>query len=165
MSGSVKVTYLEMKGRPAHPVGLVPGCFIMRTKDMSVQFYRFLYGSVGKDWQWVDRTKMKDTDLLKILKNPKVEIFVLYVNGQPAGFSELDRRVKGEIELAYFGIMPEFIGRGYGAYFLDWTVKKAWGYNPRRFWVHTCDLDHPAALPNYLRAGFKIYKTEEIQSA
>ena len=80
--------------------------------------------------------------------------------GVPAGFAELDRRIEGEIELAQFGLMPEFIGQGLGRYFLRWAIDKAWNYGPRRFWLHTDTKDHPAALPNYLKAGFAIYKEE-----
>ena len=64
------------------------------------------------------------------------------------------RRIEGEIELVQFGLVPEFIGQGLGKYFLNWTIDKAWSYDPRRFWLHTCTLDHKAALPNYLKAGF-----------
>jgi GNAT superfamily N-acetyltransferase len=59
--------------------------------------------------------------------------------------------------------MPDFIGQGLGKYFLQWTIDKAWGYQPRRFWLHTCTLDHPAALPNYQKAGFAIYHEEKFQ--
>ena len=63
-------------------------------------------------------------------------------------------------ELVQFGLMPEFIGQGLGRYFLQWTIDRAWNYRPRRFWLHTCTKDHPAALPNYFKAGFAIYKEE-----
>ena len=78
----------------------------------------------------------------------------------PAGFAELDRRVAGEVELVQFGLLPEFIGQGLGKFFLQWAIDKSWGYGPRRLWLHTCSLDHPAALPNYLKAGFQICKEE-----
>jgi GNAT superfamily N-acetyltransferase len=80
--------------------------------------------------------------------------------GVPAGFAELDRRIEGEIEVVQFGLLQEFIGQGLGRYFLQWTIDKAWSYQPRRFWLHTDSKDHPAALPNYLKAGFEIYKEE-----
>lgn len=72
----------------------------------------------------------------------------------------MDRRTEGEIEPVQFGLMPDFIGQGLGRYLLQWTIDKAWRYQPRRFWLHTCTKDHPAALPNYLKAGFTIYKEE-----
>jgi GNAT superfamily N-acetyltransferase len=85
------------------------------------------------------------------------------VDGVPAGFAELDRWEDDEIELVQFGLMPEFIGQGLGKYFLQWTIDRAWSYQPRRFWLHTCTLDHPRALPNYVAAGFAIYKEEVIE--
>jgi GNAT superfamily N-acetyltransferase len=75
-------------------------------------------------------------------------------------FAELDWRIESEIELLQFGLMPQFIGQGLGRYFLQWTIDKAWSYLPRRFWLHTGTKDHPAALPNYLKAGFTVYKEE-----
>ena len=95
-----------------------------------------------------------------ILNDPRNEVHVLHVEGVPAGFAELDRRQEGEIELVQFGLMPDFIGQGLGRYFLRWTIDRAWGYGPRRFWLHTCTLDHPAALPGYRKAGFEVYKEE-----
>ena len=73
---------------------------------------------------------------------------------------ETGKRIEGEIELVQFGLMPGFIGQSLGRYFLQWTIDKAWSYRPRRFWLHTCTKDHLAALPNYLKAGFAVYKEE-----
>ena len=85
---------------------------------------------------------------------------MLYRNGAPAGFGELDRRQPGEIELAYFGLMPDAIGQGLGVWLLHETIDLAWSYEPERLWLHTCTLDHPRALPLYQRAGFVPYKQE-----
>ena len=82
------------------------------------------------------------------------------VAGVPAGFIELDRRVSGEVELAYFGLALEFIGRGLGGYLLAWGTNKAWRRGVRRVWVHTCNFDHPRAIAVYQRAGFVPYKQE-----
>ena len=100
---------------------------------------------------------MPDEQLQAILTDDRVEIFVLQVADQSAGYAELDRRLENEIELAYFGLFPSFIGQRLGHCFLNWTLRTAWSHSPDRVWVHTCDLDHPAALPNYLKAGFRIY--------
>jgi len=75
----------------------------------------------------------------------------------------LDRRQPGEIELVQFGLMGEFIGQGLGQWFLQWTIDKAWSYQPRRLWLHTCSLDHPAAVPLYTKAGFVQFKEEAIR--
>ena len=96
----------------------------------------------------------------KGIEDEAVEIYVLYADGAPAGFAELDRRSRGEIELAYFGMMPFFIGRGLGRYLLAWAIERAWSYEPERLAVNTCTLDHPKALPLYQQLGFKPYKQE-----
>lgn len=63
----------------------------------------------------------------------------MYVDGVPAGYVELDNRTQ-DIELNYFGLMPEFIGKKIGGYLLQWAIDKAWSYHPKRFWVNTCSL-------------------------
>lgn len=128
----------------------------------TVEYYRFLYNSVGRDFDWVDRDIMTDDRLTAIIHDRRVEIFELQVDGKSAGFAELDRRQPPDIEIAYFGLFPENTGIGLGRYFLSWTLQRAWSYQPKRVWVPTCDLDHPAALPNYLQAGFEIYDEKII---
>lgn len=157
----VKTTYLQMF---ANPQRLVPppreGLTVIQAKRPTVTYYRFLYDTVGRGYDWSRTQKLTEAQLAAILNDPRVEVYVLTVEGVPAGFAELDRRIEGEIELVYFGLMPEFIGQGLGRYFLQWTIDKAWSYDPKRFWLHTCTKDHPTALPNYLKAGFAIYKEE-----
>jgi len=153
------VTYLEMLAPPRRPMTPAPlgKLAILRAEEPTVSFYRYLYQSVGDPWNWVDRRLLDDAALRRIIHHPKVEIHVLYVAGVPAGFAEQDRREGRDIELAYFGLIPEFVGRGLGAYFLDWAVNAAWLRKPKRLWVHTCTLDHPRALAAYQRAGFQVY--------
>jgi GNAT superfamily N-acetyltransferase len=135
---------------------------IERLWQPTVSEYRALYNGVGRDYDWTDRNRMEDELLRQIIQHPAVEIYQLSVQGQTAGYSELDRRVAQQTELAYFGLFPEFTGKGLGTYFLRWTLERAWLHAPQRVWVHTCDLDHPAAMPCYLRAGFEIYHREVI---
>lgn len=160
---SIKVvtTYLEMFERPKISFEQKPGVSIIRAEKPTVSFYRYLYNTVGGSWLWVDRRKMKDVELRMIIQDPKVEVNVLYVGGTPAGYAELDLRQPDAIELAYFGLIPDFVGQGLGKYLLTWAIDAAWKKNPKRFWVHTCSLDHPTALPLYQKCGFNIYKTEE----
>jgi GNAT superfamily N-acetyltransferase len=159
-----KTTYLEMLA-PVLPevVSPVADLRIERLASASVEDYLFLYNSVGANYHWVDRNLLPRDDLQRILGDPAVEIYVLAVGGRPAGYAELDRRTPGEIELAYFGLFPDFLGRGLGKYLLAWAVRQAWSYGPRRVWVHTCDLDHEAALPNYLKAGFQVYAEKTVE--
>src|SRR5262249_38262040 len=109
------------------------------------------------------RRKMPDAALAALLNDPRNELHVLHVDAAPAGFAELDRRQGNDIELVQFGLMPAFIGQGLGKWFLQWTIDKASSYAPTRFWLHTCTLDHPVALPNYLKAGFRLFKEETIR--
>jgi GNAT superfamily N-acetyltransferase len=159
-----KPTYLEMLAPAAIEMPApLPGIRVERLHAPTVEAYRSLYNRVGELFHWTDRNRMPDDDLLRIIGDKAVEIDVLYVDDEPAGYVELDRRTEGQIELAYFGLFPQFIGRGLGKYFLAWAVARAWSFGPRRVWVHTCDLDHAAALPNYLRAGFAIYEEQMVE--
>jgi len=153
-----KTTYLEMFVPPGTEVA--PPRADVRIESVacpSTVFYQELYRSVGGDYCWVDRLMMPDEELQSILNDERVSVHVLRVAGEPAGYSELDCRVGNDIELAYFGLFPTFIGQGLGKFFLHWMLHTAWSLGPTRVWVHTCDLDHPAALPTYLKAGFQIY--------
>ena len=158
----VTTTYLAMHEPPEEPPRDPPAgaLRIARCRPPTVSFYRYLYNSVGEDWLWVDRRRMTDDQLIEIIHDRRVEVHVLYSSGSPAGFAELDRRRPGEIELAYFGLLPDFVGQGLGSYLLRWAIQKAWSYKPERFWLHTCSLDHPRALRAYTSAGLVPYKTE-----
>jgi GNAT superfamily N-acetyltransferase len=157
----VKTFFLEMRAPPQHAVPPPrTGLVFLHAQRPTVAYYRFFYDAVGDQWHWSSRKKLADAQIAAILNDPKVEMHVMYCDGVPAGFAELDRRREGEIEIVQFGLLPDFIGKGLGKYFLSWTLNKAWGYRPRRVWLHTCTLDHPAALPTYLKAGFAVYQEE-----
>ncbi len=136
---------------------------VVHIPSPTVPHYRSLYDAVGKEYHWLSRRKMSDEALAALLGDPRNELHVLHVAGTPAGFAELDRRQPNEIELVQFGLTSLFIGQGLGKWFLQWAIDKAWSYRPKRFWLHTCTLDHPAALPNYLKAGFVLFKQEAIR--
>lgn len=161
---TITTTYLQMFARPERAVPPLPeGAEVLHAVRPTVSFYRYLYNTVGQDYLWYVRRLESDEQLAATIHDPLVEIYVLYVQGVPAGYAELDRRKQeenGDIELAYFGLIPEFIGRGLGGYLLRWAIHKAWDYEPGRLFVHTNSIDHPSALPNYQKQGFKIYDTE-----
>ena len=160
----VTVTYLEMTSpdqRSAMPAWGEP-ITIQRAERPTVSFYRYLYDTVGADWDWYERRRLCDEALAAIVHDDAVEVYVLYDRGVPAGYAELDRRVEGEVEIAYFGLMPDCIGRGLGPALLGWALERAWSYAPRRVWLHTCSLDHPKALAVYRRAGFEVYDREVV---
>jgi GNAT superfamily N-acetyltransferase len=161
MKRPLKTTYVQMFSRPG---GIAPppseGIMVLQARKPTVAYYRFLYDGVGSAYDWTSRKALTDETLAALLHDPKNEVHVLFVDGVPAGFVELDRRIEGEVEITQFGLMAEFIGRGLGKWFLRWAVERAWSYEPKRLWLHTDTADHPAALPNYLKAGFAIYKEE-----
>jgi hypothetical protein len=152
---AVTVTFLRMDQPPA---GLRPGLptdhQVVMVQSPTVEFYRFLYNTVGADYVWWLRRTMPDRELAMLLRDPAVSIHVLYGAGQPAGFFELDARSWPDVNLAYFGLMPHAIGTGVGYPFLLSAVGAAWRQRPRGVTVNTCTADHPRALPTYLRAGF-----------
>jgi ribosomal protein S18 acetylase RimI-like enzyme len=153
------VTYLEMTGRPVRPPLPIPGAklALIRAESCTVSFYRYLYQAVGEKWIWFERRTWSDEKLAEVIRRPTTELMVLYVGGVPAGYYELDRTQPEEVELAYFGLVPEFIGRRLGPWLLEQAVISAWTGPTRRFWVHTCTFDHPKAIALYQRAGFLVY--------
>lgn len=160
----VTVYYLEMLA-PSSRIVPAPrqGLSVVHARQPTVPYYRSLYNAVGEKFNWLSRRKMPDETLAALLGDPGIELHVLHVEGAPAGFAELDRRQPDEVELLQFGLMSDFIGQGLGKWFLQWTVDKVWSYGPKRFWLHTCTLDHPAAVPNYRKAGFELYNQETIR--
>ena len=158
------VYYLEMLSPPADfRAAPREGLSVVHLPAPDVPFYREIYNAVGEPFHWLSRRQMSDQALAEMLTDPRMEMHVLQVDGARAGFAELDRRHPNEIELVQFGLTSPFIGRGLGKWFLEWTIDKAWSYRPERLWLHTCTLDHPAALPNYLKRGFALYRQETIR--
>ena len=159
----VTVFYLEMLAPSDRSVPAArDGLTVVHAQSPTVPYYRSLYDAVGSEYYWLSRRKLSDADLAAIIDDPLNDLHVLHVDGTPAGFAELDRRQPNEVELVQFGLMPDFIGQGLGKWFLHWTIDKAWSHQPQRFWLHTCTLDHDAALPTYRKAGFVQYKQKDI---
>jgi ribosomal protein S18 acetylase RimI-like enzyme len=159
----VVITYLEMTAQPSRPTVPMPAGLklaLLRVERPSIPFYRFLYDQVGAPWFWYERKQMPDGALREIITDPKVELYVPYVAGAPAGYVEIDRRPAPDVSLAYFGLMPGYFGVGLGWYLLNWAIDAAWTGAPRRLIVDTCTLDHPRALQTYQRAGFRAYRQE-----
>ena len=129
--------------------------------EPTVDFYRYLYDTVGEKWTWIERRLLDDNNLQKLIRSSNVEIYILYVDDNVAGFGEIgwDTASNGS-EIKYFGLMPEYIGKMLGPYFLNNIINIAWGRNPVRLRVNTCDLDHPNALRVYQKSGFNVL--EEI---
>ncbi|MGF1609117.1 MAG: GNAT family acetyltransferase [Kiloniellales bacterium] len=153
------VTYLEMTEPPREPPLHPPHgvkLALLRAVDPTVPYYRFLYNEVGGPWLWWERRVLSDEALAAIIHDERVEIYVLYHEGVPAGFAELDRRGGDEeISLAYFGLMLPFIGRRLGGFFMTSVIDIAWSHDPKRLTVNTNTLDHAKALSLYQRCGFR----------
>ncbi len=157
------VTFLEMLAKPnglppPQPKGKIA---ILRAEHPSVHFYRYLYDAVGRDYYWVDRKKMDDEALAALLQSSQLELYVLYVEGCPAGLAEIEFRDEATANLSYFGLVPEYVGRGLGYFFLHQAVVIAWAKPISRLLVNTCTLDHARALPLYPKSGFVPYAREQ----
>ena len=127
------------------------------------QLNKFFYKQIGKDYQWLDRLAWTDKNWIEYVSSPNLFTFVLKNNDDIAGFFELMyHKDKLETEIAYFGLLKEYIGKKLGGYMLSEAIKKSFSYNVKRVWVHTCSLDHKNALKNYLSRGMKIYNTETV---
>ena len=148
------VTYLEMRSPPEAETIASP-LTLRRIAHPSPAEYRELFRLVGATWLWFSRLAMDESDLSAIIHDPAVAIYeVLDGSGARAGILELDFRSAGECELAFVGLVPELSGKGHGRWLLAEALRLAWRDEIRRVHVHTCSLDHPAALSAYRRAGF-----------
>ena len=162
MSVEVTRTYLQMTSPSQHlraPAPATPAR-VERAVSCPASFYRFLYTEIGRRYHWVDRLSWADSEILAHLSLPNISLWILYVEGSPAGFYELRRCEDDSTEIAYFGLMQEFLGKGLGKFLLSDAVDRAWSGGPESVWLHTCTLDDAAALPNYLSRGFTPFKQE-----
>jgi len=157
------VTFLKMDAAPREHVQPPSNLKValMKLEDPPVSYYRYLYNTVGGNYDWIDRKVMSDEDLNDQINVEGVDIYVAYVGGVPAGYFELDSRKKGQVWLAYFGIIPQFIGTGLGKWLLCEAIATAWLKEPKSVHVETCTLDHPRALPLYQRMGFVAYERKD----
>ncbi len=161
------VTCLEMRQPPALRPVPETGLTVTRWHEPSPQDYRTLYRAVGEQWMWVSRLIRPDDALAATIQHPDVEVYVLTDGTRKLGLLEMDFRTEGECEIVYFGIVEEVIGGGAGRQLMDHAIRTAWSRpasSPAisrppisRLWVHTCHLDHPAAIHFYQRSGFTPY--------
>jgi GNAT superfamily N-acetyltransferase len=152
------VTYLEMRERPRLKRLPRPPGWRLESLSGQLERYRALFRQVGEPWLWFSRLVMPETVLAGILDDPRVQPLALTDGGRDIGLLELDFRKPGECELAFFGLVPEAIGTGAGRLLMNEAVRRAFRQKIRRFFVHTCSLDHPAALTFYMRSGFVPYR-------
>lgn len=141
---------------PARPYDL------RRLETPLPEFNRFLYIAVGAPWCWYMRLDWNYSQWQAFLQRPGVETWVAYSHGTPAGYFEIEKQAPDSAEIAYFGLLGEFIGQGLGGALLEDAIHAAWQLGGRRVWLHTCSLDHPNALANYKARGFRVFRQESI---
>lgn len=160
-------TYLELRSPSQLRASTVddPSVQYVWRGDISTEHYRRLYKSVGDKWYWHDRNAWSEDRLASYLASPNITVWELLAANESAGFFELAKHDDGSVEIAYFGLAGPFIGRGLGKAMLTRAAQEAWSLAPARVWLHTCTLDSPHALPNYLARGFEKTRTENLRVA
>jgi len=161
MTELITTYYLELlaTGKPCDLPAPPAGFSVIRAQR-SGSVNRSLYERVGGDWHWTDQLIWSDQQWRAYASRPQLETWVASVEGLAAGYFELDTDGNGNTEIAYFGLLPAFLGRGLGKHLLCAAIQRAWESGATRIWVHTCTLDHPHALGNYLARGFTVYRHE-----
>jgi GNAT superfamily N-acetyltransferase len=162
---SLITIYLEMRSpEQLRPKRCTDGRFqILEETQRDWRFNRNLYFAVGEQWQWIDKRPWTDAQWQDYATTPKLRTFAAYYDDTLAGYYELRRDDEGGVEIAYFGLLSQFIGHGLGGALLTSAIEEAWGMSPKRVWVHTCNCDHPQALANYQARGLVVYKVEETE--
>jgi GNAT superfamily N-acetyltransferase len=155
------VTCLEMRRRPPSRPSPAGAQFTLeRIVQPDLEWYRTIFRRVGEPYLWMSRLLMSDEQLAPVIRDANVEIYAARVGEADAGLLELDFRAAGECELVFFGLLPEYVGKGVGRASMNGAIEIAWSHDITRFWVHTCTLDHPSALAFYVRSGFTPFKRQ-----
>ncbi|WP_246342774.1 GNAT family N-acetyltransferase [Actinomadura verrucosospora] len=131
----------------------------------SADVSRALYAMVGARVCWTDRFPWTHADWRAWVERPELSTWLVMAEGTIAGFFELEAQPGGDTEIHLVGLTPAFVGRGYGGYLVEQCARRAWqrgvlwarGSGPAsRVWLRTSTLDHPNAMANYRRRGFKV---------
>jgi ribosomal protein S18 acetylase RimI-like enzyme len=160
-------TYLEMRSPEQLRPKRVDSRFRVHEQTQGDwRFNRDMYLRVGEQWDWSDKRPWTDEQWKEYASAPELRAFAAYYDGALAGYYELRRESEPDgrtraVEIAYFGLLPEFFGRGLGGALLTSAIEEAWRISPARVYVHTCNRDHPQALANYQARGLDVYRVEE----
>ena len=137
--------------------------FLIKKIKPDFQLNKFFYKQVGKKHRWIDRLSWTDEKWINFISNRNLETYVISQSEDLIGFFELLYNPDlNETEISYFGLLEEYIGKGIGGYALSEAIKKAFEKNIKRVWLHTCTLDHPNALKNYIARGMRVFRKENI---
>jgi ribosomal protein S18 acetylase RimI-like enzyme len=159
---AVTVTYLEIldpreirpKRSPRTDLALV------RIDPPMPEFNRFFYTTVGASWFWINRLAWTYQQWADYVNRPELETWMLTAKGVPAGYFELEAQPERNVEVAYFGLLPQFVGTGLGGHLLTCALERGFAMGAARVWLHTCTLDHPQAIANYKARGMRQFKQE-----
>ena len=136
---------------------------LIKKIEPDFQLNKFFYKQVGKKHRWIDRLSWTDEKWINFISNKNLETYVISEFEDLIGFFELSHNPDlNETEISYFGLLEEYIGKGIGGYALSEAIKKAFEKNIKRVWLHTCTLDHPNALKNYIARGMQVFRKENI---
>ena len=151
----------DLKNLKVYPVNKTK--LIVEKIKPDFQLNKFFYKQVGKKHRWVDRLSWSDVKWIKYISNKNLETYVIKYSNDLVGFFELLYNPElNETEISYFGLLQEYIGKGIGGYALSEAIRRSFGRDIKRVWLHTCTLDHPNALKNYIARGMTIFKKENI---
>lgn len=157
-------THLEMRDISALRRAALPSLDVSLQREyMTPAEYRAVYRDVGAEWHWHDRLVVPDVDLAAYFASPTVQLWVLRVQGDIAGYFELKYHDDARVEIVYFGLRSAFFGKGLGGWMLTRAIEQAFDMQASHVTLHTCTLDSPRALPNYLARGFVIAREEEYE--
>jgi ribosomal protein S18 acetylase RimI-like enzyme len=145
---------------PGKAVDEPPSLEEMQVPDW--RFNKYLYEWVGKDWNWKDKLSWTDDEWKQYINRAELRTFLAKADDDIAGYFELEFQPGKVMQISYFGLTPAFIGKGFGSWLLEQAVLISWLRGAGRIWVHTCNEDHPAALPNYKNRGFRLFREEEV---
>ena len=155
--------YLEINSIEDLKIKQIPSdnFFLKEADKDKFDLNKFFYKQIGKKHEWIDRLIWQDKNWMDYTSDKNLKTFVLQNNNDLVGYFELIFN-GNDCEIAYFGILEEYIGKGYGGFLLSEALRIGFK-NAKRIWVHTCSLDHPNAIENYKSRGMKIFKTEILK--
>ena len=153
------ITLLEMTKPPHRSIKHSPPVpvAILKADNPPVQFYRYLFTQVGRDYYWPSRADMSDKSFISVIEDENTEIHFLYYGGWPGGFCESGHVEDGVVEIRYFGLVNECMGIGIGSFFFGQMLHLLWSEDIHKILIETCTLDHVRALPLYQKYGFTPY--------